>query len=101
MGDNGRMETETPQPMDFQSSRRFAHWDYAADRRELVHRRSGERIALDVVLRSGDTMARCIFRVHDQPWGNAKVLDELVELLGTYFKGEQVIRRDRAAASTN
>ncbi len=57
-GDNGRMETETPQLMAFQSSRRFAHWDYTADRRELVHRRSGERIALDTVLRDGDTMAR-------------------------------------------
>jgi hypothetical protein len=85
------METETPPLMTVSPSRRFAHWDYAADRRELVHRRSGERIALDPVLRDGDTMARCIFRVHDQPWGNAKVLDELVELLGTYFKGERLL----------
>jgi hypothetical protein len=95
------MKTETPQIMTVLTSQRFSHWDYAADRRELVHRRSGERIALDVVLRNGDTMAGCIFQVHDQPWGTAQVLDELVELLGTYFKGEQVIRQHRAAEVRN
>ncbi len=74
-------------------SRRFAHWYYAAETRELVHRRSGHRISLDVVLSSSsDQILRCIFEVHDKPWGDAKVLDELVELLGTYFKGERLVR---------
>lgn len=70
---------------------RFAHWDYAAEARELIHRRSGHRIALDLVLSTTDQMLSCIFEVHDKPWGNAKVLDELVELLGTYFKGQQLL----------
>ena len=39
-------------------------------------------------------MLRCIFQVHDKPWGYAKVLDELVELLGTYFKGERLLLSD-------
>ena len=60
--------------------------------RELVHRRSGHRIAADSVLSSGDEVLRCIFAVHDKPLGDAKTLDELVELLGTYFKGERLAR---------
>jgi hypothetical protein len=73
-------------------SRKFAYWDYAAETRELVHPGSGHRIALEVVLTCSDQMLRCIFEVHDKPWGDAKVLDELVELLGTHFKGERLLR---------
>jgi len=72
-------------------SQRFAYWDYRAESRELVHRRSGARIALEDVLSSPNEMLRCIYRTHDQPWGDAKTLDELVELLGTYFKGERLL----------
>ena len=75
-------------------SERFAHWDYASTTRELIHRREGYRIALETVLGGSDEMLRCIFQVHDKPWGDAKVLDELIELLGTYFKGEQLLLSD-------
>jgi hypothetical protein len=77
-------------------SRRFAHWDYASETHELVHRLSGCRIPLDTVLGSSNEMLRCIFEVHDKQWGNDKVLDELIELIGTYFKVAQVIERDHA-----
>jgi hypothetical protein len=49
---------------------------------------------LETVLSGSDEMLRCIFNVHDKPWGNANVLDELVELLGTYFKGERLLLSD-------
>lgn len=75
-------------------SRQFSHWDYDSETRELIHRREGYRIALETVLSGSDEMLRCIFKVHDKPWGDAKVLDELVELLGTYFKGERLILSD-------
>jgi hypothetical protein len=75
-------------------SQRFAYWDYHAETRELVHRRSGTRIPLEAALSSPNEMLRCIFRTHDQAWGDAKTLDELVELLGTYFKGERLLQSD-------
>jgi hypothetical protein len=75
-------------------SERFAHWDYESETRELIHRREGYRIALEAVLSGSDEMLRRIFQVHDKPWGDANVLDELVELLGTYFKGERLLLSD-------
>ena len=78
-------------------SRRFAHWDYRAESRELLHRGTGHRIALDAVLNGRNEMLRCLFQVHDKPWSDAKVLDELVELLGTYFKGQRLLQGDTPA----
>ena len=37
------------------------------------------------------TEAEAGARLNSPPWGDAKVLDELVELLGTYFKGPPII----------
>ena len=51
-------------------------------------------IVPEAALSGSDEMLRCIFQVHDKPWGDAKVLDELVELLGTYFKGERLLLSD-------
>lgn len=71
------------------SVRRFAYWGYNEGSNELLHLQTGHRIALGVVLSGNDEMLRCIFETHDQPWGDAKTLDELVELLGTYFGGHR------------
>jgi hypothetical protein len=75
-----------------QISTRFAYWGYDAETNELFHLRTGHRIALGTVLSGSNEMLRCIFEIHDKPWGNAKVLDELVELLGTYFKGQRLVQ---------
>lgn len=72
--------------------KRFAYWGHDAESNELFHLRTGHRIALGTALSGSNEMLRCIFETHDKPWGNAKVLDELVELLGTYFKGQQVVQ---------
>ena len=84
-------------PVDFpnsRDSRRFAYWGYDAPERELFHLRTGQRIALDTVLKGSNEMLYCILEIHDKPWGNAKVLDELVELLGTHFQGHRLVVSD-------
>lgn len=81
-------------------SRRFAHWEYNTETKELIHRRSGERLLLGGVLNGNDEVLWCIFHVHDQPWGDAATLDELVEILGTYFgaHGRMIQQRTAEAA---
>jgi hypothetical protein len=72
----------------------FSHWGLDSSSNELFHLRSGHRIALSSVLSGSGAVLNCIFDMHDKPWCTAKVLDELVELLGTYLKGQQMVRNE-------